>query len=155
MEAKPGEIGEIAITDLHNLACPMIRYLNGDLALAIGDEPCKCGRGLMRVGSIEGRMTETLRDGRGRAVGGMVFNVLFGVMEPVAKKFQVVQRLDGRIVMRVVPQVGERLPDVHERAIHAFADKYLPDVAFAIEYVSDIPLTAAGKRKVVVVEQCS
>ncbi|HEX3765734.1 MAG TPA: hypothetical protein VHW23_43860, partial [Kofleriaceae bacterium] len=31
--ARPGEVGEVAITDLHNLACPMIRYVTGDLAI--------------------------------------------------------------------------------------------------------------------------
>jgi len=150
--ARPGETGEVVLTDLHNLACPMIRYLNGDLAVALAQGECSCGRSLTRIGPIEGRTTETLRDGRGNAVSGLVFNVLFGVMDQVAKKFQVVQRLDGSVVMKVVPQLGDRLPDENHRAIHAFADKYLPDAPFAIEYVDDIPLTAAGKRKVVIVE---
>jgi hypothetical protein len=82
-----------------------------------------------------------------------VFNILFGVMEHVARKFQVVQRTDGSIVMRVVPNGGSRLPDENHRQIHAFAARYLPGAPFAIEYVEDIPLTAAGKRKVVVVER--
>jgi phenylacetate-CoA ligase len=151
--ARPGETGEVVVTDLHNLACPMIRYLNGDLAVAHEDGVCTCGRSLPRIGPIEGRTTETLRDGRGNAVSGLVFNVLFGVMDQVAKKFQVVQRLDGSVVMKIVPQVGTQLPDENHRAIYAFADKYLPDAAFKIEYVEDIPLTAAGKRKVVVVEK--
>jgi phenylacetate-CoA ligase len=151
--ARPGEAGEVVLTDLHNLACPMIRYVNGDMAVAHEDGRCACGRALSRIGPIEGRTTETLRDGRGNAVGGLVFNILFGVMDQVAKKFQVVQKLDGSVVMRVVPTAGPRLPDANHRAIHAFADKYLPGAPFAIEYVDDIPLTAAGKRKVVVVER--
>ncbi|MBA3671329.1 MAG: phenylacetate--CoA ligase family protein [Gemmatimonadaceae bacterium] len=150
--ARPGEVGEVAITDLHNLACPMIRYLTGDLAIAITPEPCACGRGLERIGPIDGRVADTLRDGQGNPVGGLVFNILFGVLGHVAHKFQVVQRVDGSIVMRVVPVAG-RLPPGAMNAIHEFAGKYLAGVPFAVEYVSDIPLTAAGKRRVVVVER--
>jgi phenylacetate-CoA ligase len=151
--ARPGEAGEVVVTDLHNLACPMIRYVNGDMAVAHEEDVCACGRASTRIGPIEGRTTETLRDGRGNAVGGLVFNILFGVMDQVAKQFQVVQRLDGSVVMKVVPTSGTKLPDLNHRAIHAFADKYLPGAPFAIEYVESIPLTAAGKRKVVIVER--
>ncbi len=151
--AKSGEAGEVAITDLHNLACPMIRYVTGDVAVAHGDDVCGCGRGLVRIGPIEGRVTETLRDGRGNPVGGLVFNILFGVLDHVALRFQVVQKLDGSIVMKVVPNGSSRLPDNALAAIDGFAAKYLPGAPFAIEYVDDIPLTAAGKRKVVVVER--
>ena len=98
-------------------------------------------------------MTETLRDGRGDAVSGLVFNILFAVLDPVAKQFQVVQRKSGDVVMRVIPQLGPRLPAPAEQQIRAFADKYLPGSPFAIEYVAEIPLTPAGKRKVVVVER--
>ncbi len=151
--AKPGETGEVAITDLHNLACPMVRYITGDLAVARSPSPCACGRGLDRVGPIEGRVTETMRDGRGNPVNGLVFNILFGVMNHVAIKFQVIQRLDGSVIMKVVPNGADRLPEKEYRAIHEFAAKYLPGAQFAVEYVDDIPLTAAGKRKVVVVEK--
>lgn len=151
--AQPGETGEVAITDLHNLACPMVRYITGDLAVAREQTPCACGRGLERIGPIEGRVTETMRDGHGNPVGGLVFNILFGVLNHVAKKFQVVQKLDGKIVMKVVPNGGDRLPEDAAKKIHDFATKYLPAAPFAIEYVDDIPLTAAGKRKVVIVEK--
>jgi phenylacetate-CoA ligase len=151
--ARPGESGEVAITDLHNLACPLIRYITGDVATAHAGGPCACGRGLGRIAAIEGRMTDTLRDGHGNAVGGLVFNVLIGVLDHVARNFQVVQKLDGRVIMRVVPNLGDRLPDSALRAVHDFAAKYLPAAPFAIEYVDKIPLTPAGKRKVVIVEQ--
>jgi phenylacetate-CoA ligase len=151
--ARPGESGEVAITDLHNLACPMIRYINGDLAVAHEDTRCACGRNIQKIGPIEGRLTETLRDGRGNPVGGLVFNILFGVLDHVARQFQVVQRLDGSVVMRVVPNGTPKLPERESRAIHALARKYLPGARFAIEYVDDIPLSATGKRNVVVVEK--
>lgn len=151
--AKPGETGEVAITDLHNLACPMVRYITGDLAVAREATPCSCGRGLDRIGPIEGRVTDTMRDGHGNPVNGLVFNILFGVMSHVALKFQVIQRVDGSVVMKVVPNGGDKLPEKEQRAIHDFAAKYLPKTTFEIQYVDDIPLTAAGKRKVVVVEK--
>ena len=151
--ARPGETGEVAITDLHNLACPMIRYLNGDLAVAGGDTRCACGRGLMRVGAIEGRTTDTMYDGAGRAVGGLVFNILFSTIGHVARSFQVVQRRDRSVTFKVVPFHGVRLPPTEEALVRQHAQRYLPGVPFAIEYVAEIPLTSAGKRRVVVVER--
>jgi len=151
--ARPGEPGEVAITDLHNLACPMIRYLTGDAAVARVQTPCACGRGLERIGPIDGRVSETLNDGDGNAVGGLVFAVLIAVLDHVARNFQVVQKLDGSVVLRVVPNGGTKLPDKEHRAVHAFAAKYLRHTKFTVEYVDEIPLTPAGKRNVVVVEK--
>src|SRR6516225_5053080 len=44
--AKPGELGEVVITDLNNRCMPLIRYRVGDLAVAIDNTvPSPCGRG--------------------------------------------------------------------------------------------------------------
>ena len=75
--ARPGEVGEVVITDLHNFGMPFLRYKNGDLAQQGDGKPCTCGRNLLRMGPIEGRVTETLRDAQGRRVSGLVFNVMF------------------------------------------------------------------------------
>jgi phenylacetate-CoA ligase len=151
--ARPGETGEVVVTDLHNLACPMIRYVNGDLAVARDDTPCPCGRGLVRIGPIDGRVTETLYDGAGRAVGGLVFNTLLAAIGGTVRSFQVVQRVDRSIVFKVVPATGRELPDRETQILRDHAQRYLPGVPLTIEIVDDIPLTAAGKRRVVVVDK--
>ena len=151
--ARPGETGEVAVTDLHNLACPMIRYVNGDLAVARDDAPCRCGRGLARIGPIEGRVTETLIDGNGRAVGGLVFNILLASIGGVVRTFQVVQRGDRSILFKAVLVSGRELPPRETQILRDHAANYLPGVPFTIEVVDDIPLSPAGKRRVVVVER--
>lgn len=50
---RPGEIGRIVVTDLHNFATPLIRYDIADYA-EVG-EPCRCGRGLPTLKRILGR----------------------------------------------------------------------------------------------------
>jgi len=50
---KEGEIGRVLVTDLHNLAAPMIRYAIGDHAIA--GPACPCGRGLPTLRRIAGR----------------------------------------------------------------------------------------------------
>jgi len=64
---RPGEVGEIVLTPIYNLAMPLIRYATGDHALAVQDIdspdawPCVCGRTLPRIGRILGRTRNLLR----------------------------------------------------------------------------------------------
>jgi phenylacetate-CoA ligase len=149
--ARPGEQGEVAVTDLHNLACPFIRYLIGDLVIARAPAPCSCGRTLPRFGSIEGRVTDTMRDAEGNPVEGILFNILFLDMAKHARQFQVVQRADRRLVLRVVP-AGEQLAPAAEAKIRQFVGEHVRGVPFDIEVVREIPLTHAGKLRRVIVE---
>jgi phenylacetate-CoA ligase len=150
--ALPGETGEVAITDLHNLACPFIRYMTGDLAMARTQAPCACGRTLPRFGPVEGRVTETMRDARGNPVEGILFNILFLNMAKHAKQFQVVQRANGRLTLRVVPAKDFLAPEA-EALIRDFVGKHVVGIPLDIEVVREIPLTRAGKLCRVVVEQ--
>lgn len=149
--ARPGEQGEVAVTDLHNLACPFIRYLTGDLAIERADAPCACGRTLRRFGPVEGRVTETMRDAHGNPVEGILFNILFLNMAKHTRQFQVVQRADRRLVLRVVP-VGDCLDPAAEQLIRDYVGKHLRGIPLEIEVVSEISLSRAGKLRRVIVE---
>ena len=149
--AHPGEQGEVAVTDLHNLACPFIRYLTGDLALARPPTPCACGRTLPRFGPVEGRVTDTMRDADGNPVEGILFNILFLNMAKHTRQFQVIQHTDRRITLRIVPS-GTYFPHDAEALVREFVGKHLRGIPLDIEIVPEISLTRAGKLRRVIVE---
>jgi phenylacetate-CoA ligase len=150
--ALPGEQGEVCVTDLHNLACPLIRYVTGDLAIQREDTPCPCGRTLRRFGPVEGRVSETLRDVHGNPVNGLLFSILTVSLTDTVRQFQAIQHLDGNLTLKVVP-LGPTLDPAVERLAREFVGKYMPGTRVQLDVVAEIPLTAAGKRRLVIVEK--
>ncbi len=148
--AKPGELGEVLITDLHNFAMPFIRYANGDLAVAGTGERCRCGRSLQRFGPVEGRVAETLTDGHGAKVNGLVFNVVFTNYANVVKQFQAVQHVDKSVTLRLV--LARPLTDAELADVRGHLARYLPQTKLTITPVDEIPPGKNGKRRVTIVE---
>ena len=149
--ARPGELGEVVVTDLTNLAMPFIRYANGDLAVAGAPGTCACGRSLPRLAAVEGRVTETLVDGAGVRVNGLVFNVVIAHIAHAIRQFQVVQHKDRSVTLRVAPT--PTFDAGIEGTLRATWERYLPGVAVRLDLVEDIPIPPSGKRQVVVVER--
>ena len=56
----PGEVGEIAVTPVHNQVWGLIRFGTGDLSSYI-TEPCPCGRTANRLTSIIGRTGDAVK----------------------------------------------------------------------------------------------
>ncbi len=148
--ADPGELGEVVVTDLHNYGAPFVRYCTGDLAAVLPSDRCACGRWLTRLQTVEGRSTDTLHDGAGRPVGGMFFIVLFSVLAHKVRGFQVVQRKDRSIDLKLVP--GSAFDDSVLELVKRSCTKGIPGVAVRTEIVSEIPVGPGGKLRVVVVE---
>ncbi len=99
---KPGEVGEVVVTDLHNFGMPFIRYANGDLAEASPVGRCRCGRALPRIAAVQGRVTDALVDGRQR-IAGFMFLVMFAShLADAVRRYQVVQHRDRSITLRLV-----------------------------------------------------
>ena len=64
--AEPGELGRIVITDLFNYAFPILRYDNGDTAVAVRKE--KIGRFKLYLSELYGRRSDLIYDCKGNAV---------------------------------------------------------------------------------------
>lgn len=55
-----GEPGEVTITSLGVTGMPLLRFKTGDVVYHF-DEPCRCGRNTIRVGSVLGRKRQMIK----------------------------------------------------------------------------------------------
>jgi phenylacetate-CoA ligase len=148
--AQPGELGEVVVTDLHNYGAPFIRYVTGDLAVQRATGRCACGRWLGMLETIQGRSTETLRDAAGLPISGLFFNVLFAALADKVSQFQVVQRKDLTIDLKLVPTAA--FSDALLEHIRKHCLTHIPGVLLRTEIVSELIPDPGGKLRVVMVE---
>ncbi|MCA9606303.1 MAG: glycosyltransferase [Myxococcales bacterium] len=143
--AAPGETGEVVITDLNNYAMPFIRYRIGDLAVAMADEPCACGRGAPRMGEIHGRVQSIIRGTDGRYVPGTFFPHLLKDYEYAIERFQIVQDAPGAITFRMV-EGGRFSEDVLEEVLGVIRKHLGDDLSVDVEKVDKVAMVRTGKR---------
>ena len=138
--AAPGETGEVVVTDLHNLATPVIRYDLGDLA-TVG-APCPCGRGLPVLTRIVGRRRGLLRYPDGR-VAWPVFTVACRQAARY-RELQLVQDDVDRLRLRVVADPPLTAAD-HAALTAALHGALGHPFAVTIEAVATLGRGPAGK----------
>jgi phenylacetate-CoA ligase len=149
--AKPGEVGEVVITDLNNFSVPLIRYRIGDLAVAVDDAPCTCGRGLSRIGRIQGRTQAIVYCGNGTWLPGTFFHHFFKDHEYAIRSFQVHQTRKGAFTLRVVKN-NQFSDDAFARILtdlrHYVGSEEQTEID--VVFVDEIPLVRTGKHSPVV-----
>jgi len=141
---KPGEIGRVYVTPLHNFAMPMIRYDIGDYA-EVGP-PCPCGRSQPVLKRIIGRQQDmvTLPNGEQRWTLLSAGNIeSFLEIAPV-HQYQFAQKDLNTIEVRLA--VKRDLTEGEKDKIREWVVTKLdyPFTVF-ITIVEDIPRTASGK----------
>ena len=139
---QPGETGRVVVTDLTNLATPLLRYANGDYAVM--GAPCACGRGLPTLQRILGRERNMvlLPDGHqhwpdtGREFGNAVD----------IRQYQIIQKTRHEVEIRLVVPDG-RLSTTQEAAISEMATRWLghPFRYHFTCFAEEIPRHPSGK----------
>jgi phenylacetate-CoA ligase len=145
--ARPGEMGEVVVTDLNNFCMPLIRYRIGDLAMAMDpDEPCPCGRGLPRIGRIEGRVQAIIVGSNGTYMPGTFFQHLFKDYEHLVRQFQVVQHERGAMELKIVK--GPRFePEAFGEVVATLRQFLGDDMRIDVVFVDRIPMVRTGKHQ--------
>lgn len=149
--ARPGETGEVVITDLNNFSVPLIRYRVGDLATAVDQEvPCPCGRNLSRIGRIEGRTQAIVYCADGRWIPGTLFAHFFKDYDYLVRMYQIHQSSPGAFTLRVVK--GPQFDPVEMGLMIEELRTHVGQTQIDIEYVDSIPLGRTGKRTPIISE---
>lgn len=147
--AKPGETGEIVITDLNNYSVPLIRYRIGDLAVAVDNsEPCPCGRSLSQIGDIQGRTQAIVYCSNGRWLPGTFFAHFFKDYDNIVLHFQIIQEDRNSFGLKIVKGSQWNQKDWEE--LITDLRHYVGGTQIQIEFVENIPLLKTGKRTPVI-----
>ncbi len=139
---KPGEVGRVVITDLHNFATPLIRYEIRDYA-EVGPI-CPCGRGLPTLSRILGRRRNmvVLPDGSKHwpLIGAYHFREVADI-----RQYQAIQHSLNEVEIRLVvstalsaAQEGKLSAMIHDALGHAFTLRFN-------YFDQELPKTRGGK----------
>jgi len=145
--ARPGELGEVALTSLSQYTMPFIRYKNDDMAI-LDPEPCPCGRGTPVYKEIVGRIFDFLVSTEGKYIHSAYLMLVFNT-KPEVVRFQAYQpdkrHLDIQVVCK--EKVTEAWKD---EVIAEIQSNFGKDIRVAIDIVDHIELTRAGKHRFVI-----
>jgi phenylacetate-CoA ligase len=147
---KPGKVGRVIVTDLHNYVFPFIRYDVGDIAIA-SEEQCICGRGLKLIQGINGRSSDYIILKDKTKLSGVaiihLFNKLLQENQIDILQYQVIQKSDHSIQILVIP--GNNYKHENIKKIQKIFQIHLKGLKVSVEKASNINRTPAGKTRFV------
>lgn len=148
--ALPGEIGEIVITDLNNYSVPLIRYRIGDLAVAVDNSvTCSCGRGLPRIGKIEGRSQAIIVGANNSWIPGTFFAHYFKDYDYAVRQYQIIQEEYTKIQLKIIK--GDQYNEQIISEIIGGLKNFLgAEMIIDLVFVDEIPLVKTGKRTAII-----
>lgn len=137
------ELGEIVLTDLYNVAMPMIRYRIGDLA-QLSHVPCPCGCPTPRLFDIAGRTVDCFINVKGQLISGIAFTNRFIRDNQLVEKLQIIQRGYSDFEILAVP--GPKFNESTLGEFRARLDEFMMQPnEVTMRVVEDIPPARSGK----------
>lgn len=143
--SRSDQDGQIVVTDLRNLAMPLIRYRIKDVGRML-TRACTCPRKLPLMAISGGRSTDFLLATNGDIVSGIVIATYVTTNIPGVGQIQFVQDSPTSIKIRLVKGLGWSAATVAQ--LRAKASHYLgTDMRFEFEFCTVIPSEKSGKYR--------
>lgn len=139
---------EIVVTQLNNMASPLIRYRTGDIAASISN--CHCALNSKIINGLKGRAHDFIVSPGGKFLHGQFLTHII-VYEPGIRKYQVVQKSRDSLHIKMVTD-ADYDSECEGRISSAIRSYMGEQVRIEFFFVDDIPLTAAGKYRWIVSE---
>lgn len=146
---KPGEVGNVYVTSLHNKIMPLIRYKIEDLAIPATNTQCSCGRGLPLIKAVIGRTGTLIKTPKGTFDSTALTTMFYHKSEyehfTSFSKYQLIQKSIYDIDILVVitlPTVWIQEKEILKKKINTILGN---DINLVICEVEDIPLSKSGK----------
>ncbi len=111
---EPGQVGRVVVTDLHNFAMPLIRYVIGDRA-EVGPA-CSCGRSLPTLSRVLGRERNLVVLPSGERYWPLVGLHEYRKIAPIVQ-YQAVQHSTELVELRLVTEADRPLSAAQEQEL--------------------------------------
>lgn len=148
----PGEKGEIVVTELNNVAMPLIRYRTGDFG-ALATEPCRCGRRLGVLDTVFGRAYDFIVAPDGRKFHAEFLMYIFEEAQRHQvgiSQFRVEQLAPDHLSVAVVAAASGFGENEERALVNRMKDLLGAGVRVDVRKVPQIPREASGKMRVIV-----
>lgn len=143
--AEFGEVGRIVITDLHNYACPIIRYDCGDTCMLL--PPNEQSKGYPIIGKLYGRRFDLTYSTDGKAISPLAYGRTLKNYDNISL-WQFVQEGEKDYVLKLKIAKGDT--SQFSELVKNFSEILGEGANLKIEEVDEIPVLSSGKRKPVV-----
>ncbi len=145
---KPGEEGEVVISNLYNRATVLLNYRLGDRGI-LAPDLCSCGRSLPLLEQLKGRVSETIRLPNGRRIDTETLSLSFKDELGPSLLAQLSQTGPDQVLWRIVPSLSADREELAQQVLEK-SRFLLGNVEVRVEFLEKIPRTPAGKFRRVV-----
>jgi phenylacetate-CoA ligase len=145
---RPGEAGQVVISNLTNRATVLLNYRLGDVAVS-GLEPCPCGRTLPLIESLEGRSDDLIHLPDGRSLHALQVIRRLRTASGV-ERVQVVQESLSSFRVRAVNEIGHDAQAEASRLSEAMRTLCGMPCDVSVEWVRQLPPEPNGKTRLVI-----